>query len=302
MSTQAPAHSTRAILTFFALTFAWSWGIGIAASSIAKSAPVLNAALMMVAGYGPSLAAIVIIVAFSPRAGKHTGLRAWLARCLNWRVGWTWYAFAFCLPPIVMATALALHVLLGGPMPLLMSIDHILLAILNFGIVFFVGGPLGEEFGWRGFALPALATRFNWRWAGLIVGVIWALWHLPLFFITDSLQSHMSPAVFMLNIISGSVVFAWLFERTKCSVIPALVLHTSLNAWTGMLGIVPTVATARPYELSTGILVLIALVMLLLPSTSEDSHINAEKRSPMRDISARETAVQFVARNMPPAA
>jgi uncharacterized protein len=275
---QPRAQSLPAILTYFALTFAWSWGIGIAASGIAKTAPVLNAALMMVAGYGPSVAGLAVVVAFSPRTEKGAGLRAWLVRCLNWRVGWKYYAFAFCLPPALMVIALGLHSLLGGPMPKLVSVDHIPLAILNFGLVFLVGGPLGEEFGWRGYALPALAAKLNWRLASLIIGAVWGLWHLPLFLMATTLQSQMHIAVFMLNILAGSVVFAWLAERTRQSVIPALVLHTSLNGWTGILGIVPTAETGRPYLLVTGLLVLVALV-LLLRSQNSPHHYNRVRKS-----------------------
>jgi uncharacterized protein len=165
---QARARSIPAFFAFIALTFGWSWGIGIFATSIGTKAPVLSAALMMVAGYGPSLAGLVVVVAFN--RGK--GLRDWLTRCLNWRVDWRWYALAFGLPPVVMVIALAIHGLLGGSMPPPMPSNHIPLAILNFGLVFLVGGPLGEELGWRGYVLPALHAHLNWRWASVVLGIV----------------------------------------------------------------------------------------------------------------------------------
>lgn len=273
---QTRVRSIPAVLTFIILAFVWSWGMGIAANYIGKATPVLNTALKILAGFGPSLAGIVVVASFS----TGTGLCDWLMRCLNWRVGWKWCLLAFGFPPAVMIVAIGLHRLLGGPMPALMSSDHIPLAIMNYGIVFLIGGPIGEEFGWRGYLMPALTPRMDWRVASLLIGIIWGLWHLPLFFLTSTPQAQMPMLVFFLNILAGSVVFSWLFERTQGSILPALVLHTSLNAWTGMLGIVPTAATSRPYLLVTGLLILIALILLATPSPASEMNRNQKtKRS-----------------------
>jgi uncharacterized protein len=223
---------------------------------------------MMAAGFGPSLAGVAVVAVFSTGAG----FRAWLARCLNWRVGWRWFAFAFLLPPVVMLLALAIHRALGGVMPAWPAAGQLPLVIANFGLVLVVGGPLGEEFGWRGYAMPAIADKLGWRRASLIIGVIWGLWHLPLFFMASTAQSHMPIPLFMLNILAGSVVFGWLFERTRRSVLPALVLHTSLNAWAGILGIVPTGTSGGSYALVTGLLVIVALALLF------DTNIHAATR------------------------
>ncbi len=137
------------------------------------------------------------------------------------------------------------------------------MAILNFGLVLVVGGPLGEEFGWRGDALPALVARLDWRTASLIIGAVWGAWHLPLIYLASSSQSHIPIAIFMLNILAGSVEFAWIFERTQQSVLTALVLRTSLNAWTAIIGVVPPAATGRPFALTTGLMVLIASALPL---------------------------------------
>jgi uncharacterized protein len=251
--------SITAILSFFSLAFIWSWGIGFAGTQVATHSPRLSTVLMMVAGFGPSVAGLAVVAMFSAR----TGLRDWLAQCLNWRIDWRWFAFAFGFPPVAMLLALAIHSALGGAMPAHVEADHIPLAIANFGLVMLVGGPLGEEFGWRGYAMSALGDKMGWRRASLIIGAVWGLWHLPLFFLASTAQSHMPIPLFMLNILAGSVVFGWLFKRTARSVLPALVLHTSLNAWSGILGIVPTAVTGGSYAVVTGLLVLIALVLLV---------------------------------------
>ena len=162
-----------------------------------------------------------------------------------------------------MLVALALHEVLGGTVPTSPAVGHVPLAIANFALVFLIGGPLGEEFGWRGNALPALGVKMGWRAASLAIGVIWGRWHLPLFFTPGTAQFQMSINVFMLNIVAGSVVFSWLFIRTSGSVLPALVLHTSLNSWAGILSIVPSAETSRPYALVTGLIVVVACFLLL---------------------------------------
>ncbi len=246
---------------FLAAAFGWSWGLGFVAYQIKVDWPKLNVALMIAAGFGPSLAGL-LVVALST---GHSGLRTWTARCLNWHVDWLWYAVAFLAPPVVMACGLALNAAMGGPPTTLPAAAQIPLVVANVGLVLLVGGPLGEEFGWRGYLMPALTELTNWRAASLVVGIVWGLWHLPLFFITGTAQSHMPMAAFLLNILAGSVLFGWLFERTRRSALPAIVLHTSLNVFAGILAIVPTATTAQPYMLITGLLLLIAGVLLILP-------------------------------------
>jgi membrane protease YdiL (CAAX protease family) len=272
---QTKTRSKLAIFVFIALAFVWAWGVGFAATQVKAYSPGLNVALMIVAGFVPSLAGIAVVAIFSSPAG----LRDWARRCLNWRVGWRWFVLAFLAPPALMVCALGLHAVLGGELPALPAFGHIPLAIANFGLVLLIGGPLGEEFGWRGYLMPAITAKLNWRAASLLIGVVWGVWHLPLFYMADTAQSQMAMPIFMLNILAGSVVFGWLLERTLGSVLPALVLHTSLNAWGGILAIVPTAATGRPYALVTGLLVLIAAALLLTPPSGKSQRLLSNETS-----------------------
>ena len=166
-----------------------------------------------------------------------------------------------------MLLAVAMHVALGGTIGRSPSFGHMLLAAVNFLLVLLLGGLLCEEFGWRGYALPALQERYSWRVASLILGVIWGLWHLPLFYIANTAQSHIPFALFMVNTVALSVLFAWLFNRTKGSVLPALVLHTAVNAWAWVIPVMvmPDGGNLRPYGLTVGLLSLIALGLLRDP-------------------------------------
>lgn len=252
----------RPMCEFLLIAFGWAWGFGYAAGQLKATMPALSVALSILAGFGPSLAAVIVV----HQSDGLAGLRRWLRRCLNWQVGWQWFALAFLAPPTAMLAALGLHVLLGGELPVFTALAHVPLAIANFGLVLLVGGPLGEEFGWRGYLTTALVNRLSWRTTSLLVGMIWGIWHVPLFFQGNTVQSHMALPVFLLNILAGSVLFGWISEKTRGSVLPALVLHTSLNGWVGILGIVPTAETSRPYNLVTLILVIVATTLILAPN------------------------------------
>jgi hypothetical protein len=100
---------------------------------------------------------------------------------------------------------------------------------------------MGEEFGWRGFALPRLQARYNALVSSLIVGVFWSLWHIPLFFVEGTAQyqwgldAGLIPAVLMYSsfVISLAIQLTWVFNNTKGSVLLAAVLHGAGNAWMG---------------------------------------------------------------------
>ena len=217
----------------------------------------------MMSGLGPSLAAIAVVTLHSDRGG----LREWLLRCLQWRrIGWRWYMVAFGLPPVLMALALALEGALGGAIPVSPASGHVGLAVVNFGLVLLVGGPLGEEFGWRGYALPAMAAVLKWRAASLLIGVIWGLWHLPLFFMNNTPQSHIPVLLFLASTIAASVILGWISVNTDHSVVPALIMHTSINGWVSILPVLPTANTFRPLALMIGAQVLIAMALLFRAS------------------------------------
>ena len=229
----------------------------------------------MVAGYGPSLAGVVVVALTSGQSG----LKVWLKACLNWRVNWRWYAFAFFAPFALMLSTIAIYAAINGVTPVSPFAGNVPLAIANFAIVLVVGGPMGEEFGWRAYAMPWLTAKFSWRTASLIIGIIWGLWHLPLFYISGTAQSQMPLLVFMLNIIAGSVVFGWLYQHTRPNIVPSIVLHVSLNAWAGILIIVPTSTIGGPFAMVTTLLVIMAMFLLVRRDRMLDMNVLSKHRT-----------------------
>ncbi len=254
----APARATRAIITFFVLTFVWTWGLWGIVTLIREQAPSLGNALYLAGAFGPSIAAVFVTLMFTGGAG----LRRWLAQCLRWRVGWRWYALAFIAPPLILLAALGVHLAMGGAAPASPYADRVLIAIAQFVVIAIFGGPLGEEFGWRGYALPALTARMGWRGAGALIGFAWALWHLPLLFMADTAQADLPVALFLISTVGLSVVMARLGVHVGFSVLPALLLHSVINWWSM---IVPINADGKAYALVAAIATLVSLIACLAP-------------------------------------
>jgi membrane protease YdiL (CAAX protease family) len=247
------------LLGFLVLTFAWSWACWALSPAIKPQLPWLATLLMFAGSFGPSLAAIVVVAS----TRRVAGLRAWLSRCLQWRIGWGWWAFALLLPLAVMLLAAGLHIALGGDIATAPASGHLLMTVVNLPLVLLLGGPLGEEFGWRGYALPVLQDRLGWRTASLGLGLVWGVWHVPLFFIDGTAQAHIPIALFLLSVVAMSVVFAWLVNRTAGSVVAALLFHTAINFWPSVVPVLPTEGSYRAYAFVVATLVLLALGALL---------------------------------------
>jgi uncharacterized protein len=175
--------------------------------------------------------------------GRKGGVRELLGRALIWRVGIKWWVVALVsLGPLIVG-GLYLRSLLGGStvdwsgLGPLTSIP-LLLVIL----VIFAG--FGEEFGWRGFALPRLQARYSALGSTLIISIFWALWHLPKFFVVgESQHTWMQEAGFLASFVgyaifvfAWSVIYTWVFNNTKGSVLLAAVVHGAGNTWAGYLG------------------------------------------------------------------
>ena len=198
------------LVAFFGLTFLlswWSWpfyALGLAPTAFFPC--------------GPLVAALVVIGVAEGRAG----FRELGARMIRWRVGWTWWLVALGTPLAVLAVAAAANVALwGAPAPVLATMAWSQFA-LGAAIRFVnpLDGPLGEEPGWRGYALPQLQARRSPLTAALVLGVVVALWHLPLVVATGQLPAVGLPITFAITL-----VYAWLFNRTGGSVLVTVVFH-----------------------------------------------------------------------------
>lgn len=226
--------SGQQLLAFVALTFATSWAIwwGMALTSMGigtSSGAVLN----VIALSGPSITALILSVVL----GGGT-----LSRLLDGfsigRASARWVIVALVLPLAMIAVAIAVSVLaFGAPAPVI-TIALVGVLAREFVRVLFLGGPLGEELGWRGFALPRLQARLSAYRASLLLGLIWGMWHIPLYFVPgtgqfETVSGGTSPSfaigAFVVWTIGLSILFTWLFNETRGSLIVVILFHTSIN-------------------------------------------------------------------------
>src|SRR5262249_21354800 len=196
------------LLAFFLLTYAVTWTVFIAVGAVTAHAAAAGRpltgllALMVLPGvFAPAIVAITLTAHVEGRAGVTTLLRG----LFQWRVGLQWYAFAIgFMAAIKLTVALVLRVATGAWPPFGREAWYIMLSATIFSTV--VGGQAGEEIGWRGYALPRLAARFGLAGASVLLGVIWATWHLPLFFIPGADLLGQSFPVYLLQVTALSVV------------------------------------------------------------------------------------------------
>jgi len=185
--------------------------------------------------FGPSLAGVIIIALTGGKAGLHDlGLRA-----LRWRVELRWWVAALLLSGAILLVSLGIDLMLGGQLPPLAFLRQEWHLAPAFFLITIVGGPLGEEFGWRGFALPHLQRRWSPLAASLIIGVVWGLWHLPTFFAPGSLHNQLgiqSLPLFVLGEIVLATFITWVYNATGGSLlVGGIILHNADNFWSTLL-------------------------------------------------------------------
>ena len=249
-------------MTFLGIAFIWSWLCWLLASVIEPQSTLASRVLSVFGSFGPGVAAVTVI----GWTGGRPGLRGWIGRCLQWRIGVRTFAWAVFLPLTVLAPAALIHAAMGGSLGLSLVVGQLPMALVNLVLILLLGGPLGEEFGWRGLAWPALRHRHGWRISSLVLGGVWGLWHLPLFYIEGTLQSRLPVWPFLASTIALSVVFGWLSERSEGSVLPALTLHTAVNWWAWVIPGLLIEGNQRQMILALGMLALLATGLLTWPA------------------------------------
>jgi CAAX protease family protein len=168
------------------------------------------------------------------------GVKDLLVRMVRARVGWQWYAVAALLTPALALLAVTLGSGLGVSTSVGIEVSAAgVPALLLVSLWLFL---LTEEAAWRGFALPRLQARMLPIPAALVLGVLWGLWHIPLFLIADSFQSSIPFAGFLLSILATSVLTSWIFNHTRGSVLLAALFHATTDvaiAYSGVMSASP---------------------------------------------------------------
>ena len=219
---------SRPLLTYFVAAFLITWSVAavaiLAPDWFARTFGHLDSRnpVFFLAVYAPTLLSILLTGLFEGRAG----LKALFARLDPRRCHPIWYLVVLGGFLVLTGAASWIGSFMGGAPP----VWHLSGAagILAGGLLL-DPGPLGEELGWRGFALPRMLRRWNPATASVILGLIWGVWHLPAFYVSTLSQSQLSLPIFLLGATSLSVVTCWLFLKSKGSVLIAILAHLMAN-------------------------------------------------------------------------
>lgn len=250
---------------FFALVVGWTWLFLIPAIPLSRpetTGPVT--ALRILAGIGPTVGAIALL---SLSASSEERRRYWQRLVDFRRIPLPWLAVTLFTVPLITALAIALdHLLFDGPGLQAEAATRFLdqpLSLLSFALFIFFFGPLPEELGWRGCALGKLQSRWNAVNASLILGIVWSLWHLPLFFIQGTYQHALGLGtafwMFNLGLVISSVLYTWIFNNTGGSILSAILFHFSQN-FTGELAELTSRATGISLALTLCLAILVILI------------------------------------------
>ena len=230
--------------------------------------------------FGPALAEIVLIL----RAHDPEQWRDYWQRVLDFgRIGGKWHLAIWLIFPAVNGLAILLGALAGVPVPAFDTAGELVSQpwrILPFAAFILVFGPLPEELGWRGYALDGLQARFNALASSLILGAVWSLWHLPLFFMRGTFQhdvlmfGSLNFWLFLAGPITTSILFTWIYNNTHRSTLSAILFHFMAN-FTGEL--MPLSGSARTVSLLLTTFLAVLVTLIFGPTTLTRKKCDAQE-------------------------
>jgi membrane protease YdiL (CAAX protease family) len=215
------------LVAFFTLAYGISWAMLLILYGLLG---LPAGVVILLQTLGPTLAALATLSALEGDAGR----RRLLARVRMWRVARRWYLFALvAIPGVCLLTTLALpgaFVGLGGQSAVKLVIEFLAIVLVGF-----LSGPLFEEPGWRGFALPRLQSQMGPVRGTLLLGVLWAAWHLPQYLVPEWANENggLTPTLvvtFLLFVVAIAPIMTWLYNSTKGSLLLVMLAHSAINA------------------------------------------------------------------------
>lgn len=210
----------RNLLFFFLIAFAWSWFFWIL--------QILSFNLY-VAPFGPFVAAFLLTYLYE----GIEGMKKLLKKGFDPRIEKIWYIPIILLWPFIVGISFLGASLNEGISLNLTILSQPWLILWNFFYIFFLGGPFQEEFGWRGYALPRFQAHHSALFSSIVLGAIWAIWHLPLNFMYLIGPQYQAGIAWLFStvilFIFVSILFTWIYNNTGGSILATLIFHTMLN-------------------------------------------------------------------------
>jgi uncharacterized protein len=250
------------LIAFFSVAFLISWAIWIPGIWEVRVNPLLG----LLAGFAPSISGAF----FTWFEEGNAGLRKLAGRLSPRALAKKWIILPLVLPPLAFLFGLWFYRLLGGAAPEYLDLAHVITTpdqwYLGF-VVFlyvFIFTAVGEEIGWRGYALPRMIESLGAYKATFFLGILWFLWHLPLFWVPNNFHQQLPIPWFTLQIMASTVLYTWLHMKARGKLLPALLFHTAGNAAVGILPVLPMDLQGSTLPLWVAVAVLCGASVLLL--------------------------------------
>jgi membrane protease YdiL (CAAX protease family) len=242
MNTNSKSSGSKwsSVWVYFAVAFGVSWLIERGVSLLGVSLDTASSpALLSLAVLGPAIAAIGLTYLTQDKMGRRD---YWLRIIDLRRISARWYLVIFLLPPALFGLAALLDLLSGGRGVTWGKQVEQFLVIPAYLIITLFLAPFLEELGWRGYALDRLQSRWSALVSSLILGIVWALWHLPVFFMKGTYQYSLGVGslafwTYMISIVPMTLLFTWIFNNNGRSTLSAILLHVVFNCTAEMFSL-----------------------------------------------------------------
>lgn len=260
-STWAKRHS---LVLYFSLAYVITWAFEIPLAAVRQGWTHLPIpfAIHYLGGFGPMSAALIV----TGMTRGRSGIRELLGGLFKWRVGWGWILFSVFSPVVLFALAALSTRSASGEWPslhLLGEVDYLpYLGVAGALVLWLLTWGLGEEVGWRGFALPRLQRGRSALTATVILGIFHAFWHLPAFFYKDAYMTMGLVAgvpMLLLSVVAAAIVFTWIYNSTRGSLLIVVLFH-ALFDW---LSVSKAGGASAPAIMSAAVWVLAVIVVIL---------------------------------------
>ena len=263
------------VTLFFIISCVWTWVFYCAIILFGLSPYAGSGMILLICGgCSPTFVGLIMVLITYDKADKLD----YIKRCYQVkRIKAEWWLFILMIFPAIYAISIMIDLLMGGMLPEMANIKAVFQNPVSFiPLLFlsFMSGPFSEELGWRGYALEPLLDRMGFIKASVLIGVIWGIWHWPLFFMPETWHGQMGFKLagfwmFMLSSVGHSIIISFVFIKTNQSILSSIFLHLGLNFTGQMLA-----KTSDTVETTANLLAVVIGVVLSLYQYQAEKKLN----------------------------
>jgi uncharacterized protein len=223
------------LVIFMLATFVWTWAFYTPIAASGNSPYEMPwTVLLILGGMGPSVVGIAMAMLTFDKEGR----RDYWRRCFSCRrIRWVWWLVIFLIFPLLYGAAVLIDVALGGTLPGMEQLRSLMANPLMWPLaafLSFMSGPWSEEFGWRGYALDPMLRRWGIIPGTVVLGILWGVWHLPLFFMPATWHGQIGLGfsglgMFILRSVGLALIMSWVYLSTGRSILSGMLLHFTSN-------------------------------------------------------------------------